>query len=227
MHPASAPQGVADVRSPTNIVSDVRPLVFVVDDDDGMRAAVLRVLGRAGIDGRGYGGGSDLLALASLDPASCIVLDVAMPRMDGLAVQAALKARGAAAPVVFLTGSADIPVAVAAMREGAVDFIEKPFDNADLVARVRSAIEHHARQRLHDAGLADAQARFRQLTAREREVCQRIAAGKTSKEVARELGVSHRTVEIHRARVMEKMGAPTLADLVRKQLLVEAAAGTH
>jgi FixJ family two-component response regulator len=91
------------------------------------------------------------------------------------------------------------------------------------VARVRAAIEHHARQRRHDAGLADAQARFRQLTAREREVCQRIAAGKTSKEVARELGVSHRTVEIHRARVMEKMGTPTLAELVRMQLLVESA----
>ena len=215
------------VRDPANSAGGVRPLVFVVDDDDGMRAAVLRVLGRAGIDGRGYHGGGDLLALASMDPASCILLDVAMPGMDGLAVQAALKARGAAAPVVFLTGSADIPVAVAAMRVGAVDFIEKPFDNADLVARVRSAIEHHARQRRHDAGLADAQARFRQLTAREREVYQRVAVGKTSKEVARELGVSHRTVEIHRARVMEKMGAPTLAELVRKQLLVEAAAGTH
>jgi FixJ family two-component response regulator len=210
------------MRDPGNY-GDARPLVFVVDDVDGMRAAVLRVLGRAGIDGRGYGGGGDLLALASLAPANCIVLDVAMPGMDGLAVQAALKARGVAAPVVFLTGSADIPIAVAAMREGAVDFIEKPFDNADLVARVRAAIEHHARQRRHDAGLADAQARFRQLTAREREVCQRIAAGKTSKEVARELGVSHRTVEIHRARVMEKMGTPTLAELVRMQLLVESA----
>jgi FixJ family two-component response regulator len=210
------------MRDPGNN-GDARPLVFVVDDDDGMRAAVLRVFGRAGIDGRGYGGGGDLLALASLAPANCIVLDVAMPGMDGLAVQAALKARGVAAPVVFLTGSADIPIAVAAMREGAVDFIEKPFDNADLVARVRAAIEHHARQRRHDAGLADAQARFRQLTAREREVCQRIAAGKTSKEVARELGVSHRTVEIHRARVMEKMGTPTLAELVRMQLLVESA----
>jgi FixJ family two-component response regulator len=158
-----------------------------------------------------------------VDAANCIVLDVAMPGMDGLAVQAALKARGVAAPIVFLTGSADIPVAVAAMREGAVDFIEKPFDNADLVARVRSAIEHQARQRRHDAGLADAQARLRQLTAREREVFQRVAAGKTSKEVARELGVSHRTVEIHRARVMEKMGTPTLAELVRMQLLVESA----
>jgi FixJ family two-component response regulator len=204
-----------------------RPLVLVVDDDDGMRAAVLRVLGRAGIDGRGYRSGGDLLAQPILDPASCILLDVAMPGMDGLAVQAALNARGAVAPVVFLTGSADIPIAVAAMREGAIDFIEKPFDNADLVARVRAAIEHHARQRRHDAGLADAQARFRQLTAREREVFQRVAAGKTSKEVARELGVSHRTVEIHRARVMEKMGAPTLAELVRTRLLVEAAPGTQ
>jgi FixJ family two-component response regulator len=210
------------MRDPGN-KSDARPLVLVVDDDDGMRAAVIRVLGRAGIDGRGYGGGSDLLAQTSVDAANCIVLDVAMPGMDGLAVQAALKARGVAAPIVFLTGSADIPVAVAAMREGAVDFIEKPFDNADLVARVRSAIEHQARQRRHDAGLADAQARLRQLTAREREVFQRVAAGKTSKEVARELGVSHRTVEIHRARVMEKMGTPTLAELVRMQLLVESA----
>ena len=215
------------MRNPTGIVSDIRPLVFVVDDDDGMRAAVLRVLARAGIDGRGYGGGGDLLALASLALASCIVLDVAMPGMDGLAVQAALKARGVTAPVVFLTGAADIPIAVAAMREGAVDFIEKPFDNADFVARVRAAIEHHARQQRHDAGLADVQARFRLLTAREREVSQRVAAGKTSKEIARELGVSHRTVEIHRARVMEKMGAPTLAELVRMQLLAEAAAATH
>jgi len=138
-----------------------------------------------------------------------------MPGMNGLEVQAALKQRGVEVPIIFLTGSSDIPVAVAAMREGAADFLEKPFENADLLARVRQAIERDAQWRQHSALRRQVLQRFNSLTARERSVCELVITGKTNKEIARALGASYRTIEIHRRRVLEKMEAPTLADLVR------------
>lgn len=198
-----------------------QPVVLVVDDNPGMRSAIERVLKVAGLSVELYASGSEFLQSARLDRPGCIVLDVAMPQISGLDVQAQLNERGVALPVVFLTGTADIPVAVAAMREGAVDFIEKPFDNADLVARVRRAIEHHEIRRRGEAELAATRARLARLTPREREVMELVVAGRTSKEIARELGASHRTVEIHRGRLMEKMEASTLADLVRMRLLLD------
>jgi FixJ family two-component response regulator len=194
------------------------PIVLVVDDDDGMRSALQRLLTRAGLAVEAYASGAALLAGARFDRPGCIVLDVNMPQMSGLEVQAQLKQRSVALPVVFLTGAADIPIAVAAMREGAVDFVEKPFENDDLVARVRVAIEHDQRSRRRDRERAALSGRLQKVTPREREVLELVVTGKTSKQIARALGTSHRTVEIHRRRLMEKMHASTLADLVRMHL---------
>jgi len=202
----------------TDIAPD--PLVLVVDDDDGMRSALQRLLTRGGLAVDAYATGEQFLAAARFDRPGCIVLDVGMPQMSGLEVQALLKRRGVMLPVVFLTGSADIPIAVAAMREGAVDFIEKPFENDDLVLRVRAAIEHDQRSRRRQHERTAIIKRLEKVTPREREVMELVVTGKTSKQIARDLGASHRTVEIHRARLMEKMEAATLADLVRMHLLL-------
>lgn len=195
------------------------PLVRVVDDNEGIRSALRRVLGLAKLSVEVYASGAEFLASANFDRPGCVLLDVAMPGMSGLEVQAQLRQRGVALPVVFLTGTADIPIAVTAMREGAVDFIEKPFDNDDLVARVRLAIEHHAQRRRDEAERKAILGRLEKLTPRERQVMELVVTGRTSKEVARIIGSSHRTVEIHRSRMMEKMAAATLADLVRMRLL--------
>jgi RNA polymerase sigma factor (sigma-70 family) len=204
---------------PTTAASSGEPVVYVVDDDAGIRSALRRLLTVAGIAVEPYDSGPSFLAGAKFDRHSCVLLDVRMPGMDGLEVQARLNAQHAAMPVIFLTGSADIPMAVAAMREGAVDFIEKPFENAHLLERVRQALQrsHEVRQRSEQRGAV--QQRLETLTPREHEVMELVVTGKTSKEIARELGASHRTIEIHRTHLMEKMDAATLADLVRMRLL--------
>jgi two-component system, LuxR family, response regulator FixJ len=194
-------------------------LVFIVDDDDLMRAAIRRLLSTGGLPAETYASGVEFLSCASLDRGSCVILDVRMPGMNGLEVQAALKQRRIELPVIFLTGSSDIPIAVAAMREGATDFIEKPFDNEDLLGRVRQAVARHRHQRRESSQRDEAQRRLATLTARERSVMELVVAGQTNKEIARNLGASYRTIEIHRRHVMEKMGVSTLADLVRLRLL--------
>jgi len=197
---------------------DPGPIVFVVDDDDGMRAALQRLLTLANLPVDPYASGVEFLAAARLDRPGCIILDVSMPHMSGLQVQAALKQKQVALPIIFLTGSSDIPVAVAAMREGAVDFIEKPFGNEDLVRRVHAAIKQYEQVRRSGAERLEIVVRAQRLTPREREIMNLVVTGLTSKEIARLVGASHRTVEIHRARLMEKMAAATLADLVRMHL---------
>ena len=196
------------------------PTVFVIDDHPHMRSALRRLLVRAGFSVELYASGNEFLATPKLDGPGCILLDVSMPDMTGLEVQARLKKRRTALPVIFLTGTADIPIAVAAMREGAVDFIQKPFDNDDLVARVRKAVAQHSPV---PGGVMERSTVLRgldSLTPREREVMELVVAGRTSKEIARIIGASHRTVEIHRSRLMQKMAAATVADLVRMRMLL-------
>ena len=199
--------------------SHEEPVVFVVDDDASMRAALRRLLALARIPVELYSSGMEFLAKAQLDRPGCLLLDVSMPAMSGLEVQAQLNQRGISLPVLFLTGSADVPIAVTAMREGAVDFVEKPFQNDDLLTRVRRAIAHHHQHRKTGEERQAALKRLATLTPREHEVLELVVTGKTNKEIARTLGASHRTIEIHRVRVMEKMAASTLADLVRMRLI--------
>ena len=191
------------------------PVVFIVDDDDLVRAALRRLLISAELACELYASGTEFLANAVITRPGCLVLDFKMPGMNGLEVQAALKERGLHMPVIFLAGSSDIPIAVAAMREGAVDFVEKPFENADLVARIRAALARSAQWWREKSEQQQIRQRLQSLTARERSVFDLVVAGNTNKEIARQLGASYRTIEIHRRRVMEKMQAPTLADLVR------------
>jgi two-component system response regulator FixJ len=158
-----------------------------------------------------------MLDTCDFDRHAVLLLDVMMPGMTGLELQRALHERGVNLPVIFLTGSGDIPMAVEAMHDGALDFLEKPFDNAQLVERVRRAFASPAQG--HAANFDPDYARRKaSLTPREREVMQEVITGKTNKVVARDLGASYRTIEIHRARVMSKMQASTLADLVRMAL---------
>jgi two-component system response regulator FixJ len=194
-------------------------IVFVVDDDEFMRSALRRLLQSAGLPAQIFASGAEFLAQASLDRPGCVILDVGMPGMNGLEVQSHLRQRRPDLPVIFLTGSSDIPIAVAAMRDGALDFIEKPFENADLLARIRLAIARDTHLRHEHVEREEVLRRFKSLTARERGVMELVVVGSTNKEIARSLGASHRTIEIHRRRVMEKMAAPTLADLVRMRLL--------
>src|SRR5579863_2811698 len=195
-----------------------RPVVIVVDDDDLVRSSLSRMFRLSRLAVELYASGTEFLAQARLDRLCCIILDVRMPGMSGLEVQAHLKQRHVKAPVIFLTGASDIPIAVSAMREGAVDFIEKPIDSDDLLSRVRQAIDRHRLVRQADLEQHDALRRLKSLTAREFSVLELVVTGKTNKQIARSLGASHRTIEVHRSHIMEKMAAPTLAQLVRMWL---------
>ena len=202
--------------------TDAAPIVFVVDDEEHMGTALRRLFVAAGLPTEVYSTGEAFLARSSHDVPGCVILDVGMPGMGGLEVQARLHACAVDLPIVFLTGAAEVPVAVAAMRAGAADFVEKPFDNEDLLRRVRAAIERQALQRGDARRRREFERRLRTLTPREREVLEWIVAGKTSKEIARAIGGSHRTIEIHRGRIMEKTAAESLADLIRIRLMVGA-----
>ena len=197
------------------------PTVFVVDDDESVRGSLRFLLRSAGLDSRAFGSAPEFLA--AYDPAQpgCLVLDVRMPGMSGLELQQELNLRGAIVPVIFITGHGDIPMAVEAMQHGAHDFLQKPFRDQDLIERVRRALAKDARTRAALEEHARIRSRLESLTAREREVMALMARGKPNKIIAHELGVSQRTVEIHRARVMEKSGASSLAELVRMVMNLE------
>ncbi len=199
------------------------PTVFVVDDDESVRASLRFLLRSAGLESGAFGSASEFLA--TYDPAQpgCLVLDVRMPGMSGLELQQELNLRGAIIPVIFITGHGDIPMAVAAMRHGAHDFLQKPFRDEDLIERVRRALDKDAKVRAALEEHRVIRARLDSLTPREREVLLLMVRGKPNKIMAHELGVSQRTVEIHRARVMEKSGASSLAELVRMVMEVEPA----
>jgi len=199
--------------------------VHIVDDDSSMRAALRRLFVSKSLAVHLYASGAEFLKQDLPDGPGCILMDVRMPGLSGLQVQTELIARGVLLPVIFLTGAADVPIAVEAMRKGAMDFIEKPFDNNHLADRVNLAIDHYRQRHLEAEERERAAAHIQRLTPREREVLELVVAGRTSKEIARELGASHRTIEIHRNHLMEKMAASTLADLIRMRLLLGASAG--
>ncbi|MEO6689348.1 MAG: response regulator [Dokdonella sp.] len=167
-----------------------------------------------------YASGLEFLAQARLNCSGCLLLDVGMPVMSGIEVQARLNQRRAGLPVIFLTGSSHIPFAVAAMRAGALDFIEKPFSNDHVLERVREAIASHGRRRTEDMDKQAVLQRRATLTPRECAVMDLVVTGRTSKEIARKLGPSPRTIEVHREHLMKKMAASTLADLFRMHLLL-------
>jgi two-component system, LuxR family, response regulator FixJ len=190
-------------------------IVHVVDDDDAMRESLATLLEDAGHPVRAYASAEAFLAAGGARDGGCVVSDVRMPGMDGLALLRHLRASGSACPLILITAHGDVPLAVAAMKAGAVDFIEKPFEAEALLSAVQAGL----RQRRGNTAEADpgeaARRRLEVLTPREAEVLERLIAGESNKVAAATLGISPRTVEFHRARVMEKTGARGLPDLVR------------
>lgn len=193
-----------------------RACVYVVDDDTAVLQAIRWLIEPLGMEVRTFSGAAAFLhAYDPGDAAACLLLDVRMPEMSGMELQEVLAAHHVFIPVIFLSGHADVPMAVRAMRNGAFDFIEKPFNRQTLVERINQALAHNRQERAKRSRRQAAQARFAQLSGREREIFERLVAGKPNKVIARELGISVRTVESHRAAVMDKMGAASLAELVR------------
>ncbi len=200
------------------------PTIFVVDDDEGVRNSIRFLLKSVGLATRTLSSASEFLETYKPSQPGCLVLDVRMPGMSGLELQQQLNLRGAIIPVIFITGHGDIPMAVEAMQHGAFDFLQKPFRDQDLIDRIQRALERDAHNRAALAQHDRIRARFESLTPREQEVLSLMTSGKPNKVMAGELGVSQRTVEIHRARVMEKTGAGSLAQLVRMAMDLESEA---
>ena len=194
------------------------PTVFIVDDDDAVRGALRLLLKSVGLAASTLPSAQEFLATYDPQQPGCLILDVRMPGMSGLELQQQLNMRGAIIPVIFITGHGDIPMAVEAMQQGAFDFLQKPFRDQDLIDRIQRALAKDQTGRAELLGRSRIQERLESLTAREREVLDLVTSGKPNKIMAADLGVSQRTVEIHRARVMEKMGAASLAQLVRMVL---------
>jgi two-component system response regulator FixJ len=190
------------------------PIVMVVDDDSGVRNAMRALLKSVGLESAQYPSAQEFLAAYQLEQPGCLVLDIRMPGMSGLELQQQLNLRGAVIPVIFMTGHGDIPMAVEAMQHGAFDFLQKPFRDQDLLDRIQKALVKDGQLRQSLGEHTRIRERLESLTPREREVLDLLVQGKQNKAVAQDLGVSPRTVEIHRARVMEKMAVQSVAELV-------------
>ena len=195
-----------------------KEIVFVVDDDIHARDSLCALLESAGLTGEAYESAQAFLDAYVPERAGCLIADIRMPDMDGLALQEELNRRNAGLPVIVVTGHADVPLAVRAMKEGAVDLIEKPFDDELLLATVRRALALAQDVRTQAMAADTAKARIASLSARERQVLELLVAGQPNKIIAYELDISPRTVEIHRAHVMDKMEAKSLSDLVRSAI---------
>jgi FixJ family two-component response regulator len=192
--------------------------VYVVDDDDGMRRALSLLLNTVGYKTAAFANPKEFLEKFRPDAAGCLVLDIRMPGMSGLELQQHLNRMGSMLPVIFITGHGDVPMAVQAMKEGAFEFVQKPFRDQDLLDRVNHALEQDRKNRGTLALRAEVLQRFESLTAREKQVMELVVDGAPNKVIAIDLGLSERTVEIHRAKVMEKMSARSVAHLVKLQL---------
>lgn len=194
------------------------PTVFIVDDDDAMRDALQVLLRSVGMQAYAYAAAEEFLAHFVSEQAGCLLLDVRMPGMDGIELQRQLAARKINIPIIFLTGHGDMTMAVQAMQHGAVDFIAKPFREQALLDSIKCAIERDAHTRRRQAERATTDHRMTSLTTREREVLDLVVAGKHNKAIAAELGLSHKTIEFHRKRIMAKMQAESSMHLLRMVL---------
>ena len=185
--------------------------VYIVDDDYAVRNALRMLFRTAALEAEAFSSADAFLEDADLTRRCCVLLDIRMPGMTGTALHDELLRRGVRVPIIFITGHGDIPMAVEAMRKGAFDFIEKPFDDEQLLARVRVALEQQHKPELGSVPLSD-------LSERQREVLRRVLDGKPSRQIAEELDISVKTVEFHRARIMQKLGVKTAAELFRRCL---------
>jgi len=197
------------------------PTVFIVDDDAAIRIAMQALMDSVNMEHEIFGSADEFLENVSDQRPGCLVLDIRMPGLGGLELQEELIKRKSTLPIIFITGHGDVPMAVEAMQKGAVDFIQKPFRDQELLDRIREALATDEERREIQQRHAEVTTRIDRLTKREREVFDLVVTGKPNKVIAYELGVSQRTVEIHRARVMEKMQARSLADLVKMHMTAQ------
>lgn len=188
-------------------------MVHVVDDDEAMRDSLCFLLRTAGLPSKAYASAEEILNAPLARCNSCLLLDIRMPGMGGRALQAELAARGERMPIIFITGHGNVPMAVEALKQGAFDFLEKPFEEQQLLARVLRALDHDAARRSIEARHAARLAQLSSLTNREQEVLRRVLQGKPSRVIAVELNVTLKTVEFHRARILSRLGVRSVAEL--------------
>ena len=213
---------MSDGRRPP---ADPVPMVIVVDDDDSLREALGSLFRSVGLRVRLLGSAREVLEGAWPDCPCCLVLDIRLPSLSGLDLQAMLAKANVHVPIVFVTGHGDIPMSVRAMKAGAVDFLPKPFRDQEMLDAVSAALARDQERRFRDQASTELRARHATLTVRERQVLELVTAGLLNKQVAGELGLSEITVKIHRGNVMKKMAARSLADLVRMTALLATTAG--
>jgi FixJ family two-component response regulator len=199
----------------TSKATELPPAVFVVDDDASVREALDGLFRSIGLQAKTFGSAAEFLQNKLPDAPSCLVLDVRLPGLSGLDFQAELAAAGLHIPIIFMTGHGDIPMTVRAMKAGAIEFLPKPFRDQDMLDAVQQALERDRERRQRNSGLAKLKAHFDTLTPREQEVMALVTAGLMNKQVAGEIGVSEITAKVHRGNIMRKMGAKSLAELVR------------
>jgi len=192
-----------------------RRIVFVIDDEPSVRRSLSRLLKAAGYDVEVFASAQDFLLHESDEELACLVLDVKMPGLNGLELQEALTAANRHVPIIFVTGHGDIPTSVRAMRGGATDFLSKPFDADNLIAAIERALETARKQLKEEAERREIEQRLAELTPREQEVLRHVITGELNKQIAGNLGASEKTIKVHRGRVMRKMQAHSVAELVR------------
>jgi len=201
------------MTSPTSVV-------YIVDDDNGMRTSLSWLLDSVGVKSLGFASASEFLQAFDADVPACLVLDVRMPEQSGFDVQAELNRRGATLPIIFVSGHGDIPMSVRALQNGAIDFVEKPYNSQQMLDRVQQALKLAAQRQAADQKRRELRRRIDSLTAREKEVLHGVVDGKGSKRIASDLSISVKTVDVHRASIKDKLGAASIAMLVREVMAV-------